>query len=330
MAHPESLRTQFLAVSTMCLGIGVACGWWLRGDPSQPVVAAESATLATSHSTPKQLVTSHDLASEENSAAAPVDVAAAIRAPFAEADLLTRNFQLIKMVRSLGSSDLAVAVQEAMRLPEEDRLELLKMIGTHWGKIDPVAGIAFAKNLNPETRFLRIVIAAWAANDLSSAMAWMNADPTEETRRFALWSIVEETGRSHPEFAFSQLKKQPGSQGDDYGFRHLFTQWGEHNPLAAAAAAASLPPSKSRDAALDALAESWTRRDARGAFAWARGITDMRSRHVTLSSVVEAWALRRSRSGSRKCACRRFGYSGARRSRQWKHPLKCGHYSRKT
>ena len=294
MAGSDSHRTALLASAT-CLVVGVACGWWLRGDPAPQIVAVESAALAKSPVALAPSPAASGSSAGEDSIATPIPFATAIGASLDDRDPLSRGIRLREIIRRLCAADLPAAVGQSAQFPAMDRWQIIEMLGSRWGEVDPRAGIAFADRLGGDDESIRRaliprIVARWTALDPGAVTGWIKAKPHERSRKHFISDVVEELSRSDPTAALELLQQRPGGELDPSGYQAVFRNWAEQDPAAAASAAVGLKTWQNRNNAFATLAGSWVTRDPEGALRWAGQIMEPEIRNAVMVEFMRVYA----------------------------------------
>ncbi len=285
MSARETRRTT-LIFGISCVVIGVAGGWWLRGDTAPSVNAMESAALPKSHADPAPPAVLRESSPAEDSTDAPIPFATAIRASLDDRDPFSRGIRIREIIRNLSAADLPAAVAEAARLTGDDGWEMLHLLGLRWGEVDAIGGIAFAANSRDDRVrrvFLPEIAAGWAAVDLAEAVAWMKEKPGDRSREEAFPSIIAELARTDPASAAQFLAKIPagGSGWTDA----LLRKWMNSDARAAVAWVQQLPPGSMRRGALRQAMGFWVQQDGRAALDWlARDPTNVHSDSLSVNT----------------------------------------------
>lgn len=292
MAHPEPLRTTII-VRAVCLVVGVAGGWWLRGDAVPAAGAVESAMPAQKPATFSETPAAVHVASpDRDSMPDASDFRTAIHAAIDDRDPFSRGIRLRKIIRDLRSADLPAAVATAAQLSDDEQSEICKLLGARWGETDPCAGLTFAESTrkNIQRTLIESIAARWAAINLTAAVAWFNAKPGNGTRQAAFSNVIAELGNRDPVVAAQFLAKMP--VGDKrYAATHtLLREWMESDSAAAVAWVRQLPEGEPRLRALGSMMGFWVQRDGKAALDWLLLDPTTASPSSLLGQCVEDWA----------------------------------------
>ena len=289
MSAPELRKT--ILVSSACLFLGVACGWWLRGDPAPTVVVVENAADAKSHAVPAPTAAARESSPAQDPA--PIPFATAIRAAFDDRDPLSRGIRIREIIRNLSAAELPAAVTEVDRLHGPDSWQVLEMLGWRWAQFDPAAAIAFAVKSGDYSvehigaRVLEGAIANLADRDPAAAAQFLEQMPAmdwlgEEARGRAIGTLLAKWMSSNAKAASAWVQRLPKQALD-----LAVDSWVEQNGKSALDFMARDPLSANKDSPLSRAFFRWSVSSApEDAVNWALAQSDEKIRAAVLPTAI--------------------------------------------
>ena len=198
-----------------CLVAGLLLGHLLSGGGNKGA-ASPSAGHAVPATDPSRLrlgaTSEEDEENADTSKPATVNFVAEMHAAMAQGDEWIRLRRLHRTIDRLEKGEIEAAAEQIRRLPPRDRWMVARVLGEHWGQLDPLKALEFAKKLAPnEGReiFVHGAFQKWASGDPEAAKEWLDKQPATEfsMRAPALGAAL---AKRDPVGALAILEKLPG------------------------------------------------------------------------------------------------------------------------
>ena len=209
------------------------------------------------------------------------------------------------------------------RAPSRERDDLAAIVYEFWGRRNPAAAIAGARQepiLRRREHAMAQVLAGWTAVEPSAALQWVAANDTPGARLAIATALAELPGETTLALARSLPPGFPlgrevhlaaidaTTRSGDYAAgrdivnaiadhevrgraaARLADQWARHSPQAAAEWAVTVPSPESGAQILASVGTIWAAQDPRGAADFARVMPAGQARQTLLTNVVLYWA----------------------------------------
>lgn len=221
--------------------VGVAAGYFLKGDPPRESVSAAPEKAALRR-----------------------EVRPMTHPAFAKT-LSLESQQRLGELETLASTDPRKALTQLPAYRDTDLLPLaLTAIAKGWALSDPQAAAQWAASLeSPEDQVSAAlgVVPVWAAENPEECLAWASAQPVGNMREVSLVEIADTWVSREPAAALARFRAMKSEAGSERGLHAITAQWPLDDPDKAIEHIAALDPADRRDEFLETALVSLTHQD---------------------------------------------------------------------
>ncbi len=207
---------------------------------------------------------------------------------------LHRDHALAELIAQLKPDEFHRAVEAALRLPKEQRADLLCDLYTSWAEHAPEAACQHARQYAVHERgVMEAALHTWMRQDPAAVLAWAG-QLSEHERRPLNWyafNAAVAIGKDAPEDAAALIIEfGAGNWTTGKAVSEFFRDWTSRDPQRAAAKALEIRVGTVRAPAIEGIAEAWGQRDPRGALRWLANVSNERVRQMAEARVLGIWA----------------------------------------
>ncbi|MFC5051377.1 hypothetical protein ACFPK9_12235 [Rubritalea spongiae] len=215
-------------------------------------------------------------------------------------DPLERSRKMLDFIEGLSAEEFegALADLRASGMGRERRNEFAMLL-RQWGKVDPIAALAYTTSQDNEDRGGRRgggdfasqeVLAAWASTNPNAALNWARENHEGEDANPFLVGVIKGLASTDSALATQLLQELPYSEERGEALRDLIPYVAQMGPEGASQWLNSLGDERLITGAADRMAEQFARQDPSSAAQWALTLEQGDARTRAIDEVMENWS----------------------------------------
>jgi hypothetical protein len=215
------------------------------------------------------------------------------------ADPVERSRSLLNFIEGLSPDQFEAAIADfrASGMARERRAEY-SMLLQAWGKVDPLAALAYTTENTQGDDASQEVLAAWASNNPTAALTWARENYTGDSANPYLVGVVKGLVDSNPSLATQVLQELPYSEERGEALRELIPYIAQMGINGANNWLSTIEDTRLINGASAYMAEHLARQSPESASEWAMSLPEGDGRNRAINEVMDTWA-RRDIEGAR-------------------------------